>query len=173
MQLYNYIYDKYIRTKKVFCFGLDNSGKTELLKRLLYENALLIDTYPDNNYYLKCYLQEGVQYIKYQFNHSIRFPYIYQFHCDDDCILYVVDSSDLENISENAKGYEYLTSITKFKPRHLFIVLTKRDKGGLSINEIKEAFQYDSKCSYVEFFEVNALTGEGVNELRKRIKSIF
>nr|KAJ3421744.1 ADP-ribosylation factor protein 3 [Polyrhizophydium stewartii] len=154
--------DKEIR---ILLLGLDNAGKTSLLKRLAGEDISEIK--PTQGFNVKTVQQEGIKMNVWDIGgqQAIR-PYWRNYFESTDVLIYVVDSSDKRRLEETGDELSTLLTEQKLAAVPLIVFANKQDlmnalagdeiAEGLNLNSIRDRTWHIQPCS--------AKTGDGVSE---------
>jgi len=106
--------------------GLDNSGKTSILKRLSEEDITHI--MPTQGFNIKSLLHEGFKLNVWDIGgqKTIR-PYWKNYFENTDCLIYVVDSSDRRRLDESRDELHELLEEDKLSGIPVLIFANKQD----------------------------------------------
>mmetsp|Transcript_23401 Transcript_23401/g.24045 ORF Transcript_23401/g.24045 Transcript_23401/m.24045 type:complete len:187 (+) Transcript_23401:49-609(+) len=165
---------------RILILGLDNAGKTTILKKFNGEDVHQIS--PTVGFNIK-----SLEYRGYTLNiwdvggqKSIR-AYWRNYFEQTDGIIWVVDSADRWRLEECRNQLRELLSQEKLAGASLLIFANKQDLGGaLSVNDISDVLQLrsdDISGRHWTIFGCSAMTGEGlengidwiVNDIASRI----
>mmetsp|Transcript_3248 Transcript_3248/g.5054 ORF Transcript_3248/g.5054 Transcript_3248/m.5054 type:complete len:187 (-) Transcript_3248:247-807(-) len=165
---------------RILILGLDNAGKTTILKKFNGEDVHQIS--PTVGFNIK-----SLEYRGYTLNlwdvggqKTIR-AYWRNYFEQTDGIIWVVDSADRWRLEECRNQLRELLSQEKLAGASLLIFANKQDlAGALSVNEISEVLHLaddDIKGRHWTIFGCSAMTGEGletgvdwvVNDIASRI----
>jgi len=115
--------DKEVR---ILMLGLDNSGKTSILKRLSEEDITHI--MPTQGFNIKSLLHEGFKLNVWDIGgqKTIR-PYWKNYFENTDCLIYVVDSSDRRRLDESRDELHELLEEDKLSGIPVLIFANKQD----------------------------------------------
>ncbi|KAJ3216007.1 ADP-ribosylation factor protein 3 [Dinochytrium kinnereticum] len=153
------------RELRFLLLGLDNAGKTSILKRLAMED--ITEVKPTQGFNIK-----SVQYDGFRMNvwdiggqKAIR-PYWRNYFDSTDVLIYVIDSSDKRRLEETGEELNQLLEESKLASVPLLVFANKQDMVdalpgdeiavGLNLNSIRDRKWHICPCSAVQ--------GEGVTE---------
>ncbi|KAI8849015.1 ADP-ribosylation factor family-domain-containing protein [Chytridium lagenaria] len=148
-----------LTVNSVFCFlGLDNAGKTSILKRLALED--ITEVKPTQGFNIKSMNVWDIGGQK-----AIR-PYWRNYFDSTDVLIYVIDSSDKRRLEETGEELNQLLEESKLASVPLLVFANKQDLVdalpgdeiaiGLNLNSIRDRKWHICPCSAVQ--------GEGVSE---------
>jgi len=159
---------------RVLLLGLDNAGKTTLLKYIANEEPTVT---PTQGFNIKSVQSGGLKMNVWDIGgqQKIR-PYWRNYFQDTDVLIYVVDSNDTRRLEESATEFSDVLFEDKLKNVPVLVFANKQDLTGsakssqvattLELVTIKDREWTIQPCS--------ALTGEGVQEgmewVMKRVK---
>merc|ERR1711968_435311 len=111
---------------RILMLGLDNSGKTSILKRLSDEDITHI--MPTQGFNIKSLLHEGFKLNVWDIGgqKTIR-PYWKNYFENTDALIYVVDSSDRRRLEEAAEELSELTEEDKLGGIPVLVFANKQD----------------------------------------------
>merc|ERR1712216_983290 len=111
---------------RILMLGLDNSGKTSILKRLSDEDISTI--LPTQGFNIKSLLHEGFKLNVWDIGgqKTIR-PYWKNYFENTDALIYVVDSSDRKRLEEAAAELAELLEEDKLTGIPVLIFANKQD----------------------------------------------
>jgi len=145
---------------RVLVLGLDNSGKTTLLKKLNGEDVLsisptlgfTISTFEHNNLKLNVWDVGGQK--------SLRAFWRNYFESTDG-LIYVVDSSDTFRMNDSKQELQNLLKEERLLGATLLVLANKQDlSGAVSCETIKDLLQLDSiKTHHWKIVGCSAYTG--------------
>eukprot|EP00126_Sphaerothecum_destruens_P009444 Sdes_comp20508_c0_seq2m15012 len=150
---------------RILMLGLDNAGKTTILKKVNGEDINTIS--PTLGFNIKT-----LEYQSFKLNiwdvggqKSLR-SYWKNYFESTDGIIWVVDSADRRRLYDCKKELNTLLVEEKLSGASLLVFANKRDlPGALTSEEIYEALQLDSiKSHHSEIFWCSAVTGENLLE---------
>ncbi|KAI8615597.1 the Rp2-Arl3 complex bound To Gdp-Alf4 [Chytriomyces sp. MP71] len=154
--------DKQVR---FLILGLDNAGKTSILKRLAHEDITQVR--PTQGFNIKSVEQDGFNMNVWDIGgqKSIR-PYWRNYFDATNVLIYVIDSSDRVRLEETGLELNQLLEEVKLADVPLLVFANKQDlidaipgdeiAAGLNLNSIRDRQWQIQACS--------AITGEGVSE---------
>jgi len=161
---------------RILLLGLDNSGKTTILKALASEDISHIT--PTQGFNIKSVQSQGIQLNVWDIGgqKTIR-PYWRNYFENTDVLIYVIDSADRARFEESGLQLAELLEEEKLQATPLLLFANKQDlmnaarsgeiMEGLNLNDIKDRPWQIQPCS--------ALSGEGLSTgmewIRKNIKS--
>ncbi|XKL62261.1 hypothetical protein PGB90_002094 [Kerria lacca] len=159
---------------RLLLLGLDNAGKTTILKRFNGEDihsisptlGFNIKTFDHNDYKLNVWDVGGQK--------SLRSYWRNYFECTDG-VIWVVDSADKRRLQDCSVELHSLLLEEQLAGATLLIFANKQDlPGALSPEEIRQVLDLDSiKTHHWRIIKCSALTGEnlleGINWLIKDI----
>ena len=150
---------------RLLVLGLDNSGKTTILKKLSDEDITQI--MPTQGFNIKSLMHEGFKLNVWDIGgqKSIR-PYWRNYYDQTDALIYVVDSADKRRMEETGVELQQLLDEEKLSHVPLLVLANKQDllnalspaelTAELGLNELRSRTWNIIACS--------AKTGEGLNE---------
>ncbi|KAJ3330291.1 ADP-ribosylation factor protein 3 [Blyttiomyces sp. JEL0837] len=153
------------RELRFLLLGLDNAGKTSILKRLASED--ITEVKPTQGFNIKSVQQDGFKMNVWDIGgqKAIR-PYWRNYFDSTDVLIYVIDSSDRRRLEETGEELNQLLEESKLTGVPLLVFANKQDlvhalpgdeiATGLNLNSIRERQWKIQACS--------ALTGEGISE---------
>lgn len=153
------------RELRILLLGLDNAGKTTLLKQLASEETTNIT--PTQGFNIKSVQSEGFKLNVWDIGgqRKIR-PYWRNYFENTDVLLYVIDSADVKRLEETGQELQELLFEDKLNGVPLMIFANKQDLAGaepvgkigegLGLHNIKDRSWQIQPCS--------AMSGEGVRD---------
>merc|ERR1712167_22180 len=150
---------------RILMLGLDNSGKTSILKRLSDEDITHI--MPTQGFNIKSLLHEGFKLNVWDIGgqQSIR-PYWKNYFENTDALVFVVDSADRKRIEEAAIALEELLNDDKLAMVPVLVLANKQDivnamtpdeiGQNLSLTEVRDRPWFINGC--------NAKSGDGLQD---------
>lgn len=161
---------------RILLLGLDNAGKTTILKSLASEDVSHIT--PTQGFNIKSVQSQGIMLNVWDIGgqKTIR-PYWRNYFENTDVLIYVIDSADRARFEESGIQLAELLEEEKLARTPLLLFANKQDlmnaarstelMDGLNLNAIKDRPWQIQQCS--------ALSGEGLANgmewIRKNIKS--
>ncbi|BFZ20862.1 hypothetical protein BsWGS_23901 [Bradybaena similaris] len=150
---------------RILLLGLDNAGKTTLLKVLASEDISHIT--PTQGFNIKSVQSKGFKLNVWDIGGQRRIrPYWKNYFENTDLLIYVIDSSDRKRFEETGDEMTELLEEEKLAGVPVLIFANKQDlltaakaseiAEGLNLNSIRDREWQIQACS--------ALTGEGVKE---------
>merc|ERR1711907_726528 len=150
---------------RILMLGLDNSGKTSILKRLSDEDITHI--MPTQGFNIKSLLHEGFKLNVWDIGgqKTIR-PYWKNYFENTDALIYVVDSSDRKRIEEAREELNALLEEDKLTSIPVLVYANKQDlMQALTMEEILEELQLmDLKDRPWQIQPCSAKTGVGLQD---------
>ncbi|KAJ1957094.1 ADP-ribosylation factor-like protein 2 [Dipsacomyces acuminosporus] len=150
---------------RILVLGLDNAGKTTIMKRLNGEDidtvsptlGFNITTLDFDNYKVNFWDVGGQRTIR---------PYWRNYFEQTDGIIWVVDSADKERMSDCAKELESLLKEDRLSGASLLVFANKQDiAGALSEKEIQDAMHLTQHTTHHWAIKAcSAVTGENLLE---------
>jgi len=148
---------------RILLLGLDNAGKTTILKSLSKEDPTNI--MPTQGFNIKSLQQGKVQLNVWDIGgqKSIR-PYWTNYFENTDCLVYVIDSCDEERIEESGVELNKLLEDEKLEGVPVLIFANKQDvENSLQAKTIAESLNLDVMRDRTwQIQACSAKTGEGV-----------
>lgn len=153
------------RELRILLLGLDNAGKTTILKSLASEDVSHIT--PTQGFNIKSVVSEGFKLNVWDIGgqRKIR-PYWRNYFENTDILIYVIDSADRKRFEETGHELQELLYEEKLAAVPLMIYANKQDlmsaapasdiAEGLSLHLIKDRAWQIQACS--------AATGEGIKD---------
>merc|ERR1711924_130264 len=150
---------------RILMLGLDNAGKTTILKKLSEEDISTI--MPTQGFNIKSLVHEGFKLNVWDIGgqKSIR-PYWSNYFESSDALVYVIDSSDVRRLEESSQELKELLAEDKLCGVPLLIFANKQDllqampaediAERLSLSSIRDRTWQIQACS--------AKGGEGLQE---------
>merc|ERR1719389_1534926 len=111
---------------RILMLGLDNAGKTTILKNLADEDASQV--MPTQGFNVKSIMQEGFKLNVWDIGgqKSIR-PYWSNYFESSDVLVYVIDSSDRRRLEESGQELRELLAEEKLNGVPLLVFANKQD----------------------------------------------
>jgi len=153
------------RESRILMLGLDNAGKTTVLKKLSDEDISHI--MPTQGFNIKSLVHEGFKLNVWDIGgqKTIR-PYWSNYFESSDALVYVIDSSDSRRLAESGQELRELLAEDKLGGVPLLVFANKQDllqavsadeiAGQLALGNIADRTWTIQACS--------AKTGEGLQE---------
>ncbi|KAI1717306.1 ADP-ribosylation factor family domain-containing protein [Ditylenchus destructor] len=164
------------RELRILLLGLDNAGKTTILKKLASEDVTHIT--PTQGFNIKSVMADDVKLNVWDIGgqRKIR-PYWKNYFDNTDVLIYVIDSSDKKRFDETALELSELLEEEKLRRVPVLIFANKQDlltaakaseiADGLQLIKIRDRSWQIQACS--------ALSGEGIKDgmewISKNIKN--
>lgn len=150
---------------RVLLLGLDNAGKTTILKKLSDEEITHI--MPTQGFNIKSLVQNGFKLNVWDIGgqKSIR-PYWENYFDGTDCLVYVIDSSDEARVEETGEELNTLLEQDQLAGVPVLVFANKQDMdSSLTAKEILEALNLDNIRDRKWHIQAcSAKTGDGVND---------
>lgn len=150
---------------RILLLGLDNAGKTTILKKLSDEEVSHI--MPTQGFNIKSLTLAGMKLNVWDIGgqKSIR-PYWANYYENTDCLIYVIDSSDEERVEETGVELNQLVEEEKLAGVPVLVFANKQDldtamsaaeiSSALSLTNLRDRQWHIQPCS--------AQTGEGIQK---------
>ncbi|KAI0986413.1 hypothetical protein GJ496_006681 [Pomphorhynchus laevis] len=154
---------------RIILFGLDNAGKTTVLKRLCGMNVN--EVAPTFGFEIQTVLLDGLKLNIWDIGgqKSLR-PYWSNYFDETDGIVYVVDSTDVNRIGESKQVLNDILKGGQLLGACVIIMANKQDiDGAMENTKIKEMLGLDTIKGH-EFYIVSssAITGQEIRAFSKR-----
>lgn len=150
---------------RILVLGLDNSGKTTILKKLSDEDVTHI--MPTQGFNIKSLMHDGFKLNVWDIGgqKSIR-PYWRNYFDQTDALIYVIDSADRRRMEETGVELQQLLDEERLGRVPLLIMANKQDLlNALSPSEISSELSLDQlRDRTVQILPCSAMTGEGLQE---------
>merc|ERR1712070_859279 len=150
---------------RILMLGLDNSGKTTILKKLSDED--ISHVMPTQGFNIKSLLQDNFKLNVWDIGgqKTIR-PYWKNYFENTDALIYVVDSSDKRRLEEAAQELGELTEEDKLTGIPVLVFANKQDlMNAVAAEEIVEAMSLmDIKDRAWQIQAASAKQGMGLTE---------
>ncbi|XP_063718902.1 ADP-ribosylation factor-like protein 3 [Symsagittifera roscoffensis] len=127
------------RDLKLLLLGLDNAGKTTILKLVANEDPIVTPTQGVN---VKSVQKDGFKMtiIDVGGQKNLR-PFWRNYFDGTDVLVYVVDSHDTKRLQESADCFLDCLDESKLDKVPVLVLANKQDlKGGASVDQIKKSF---------------------------------
>eukprot|EP00744_Colponema_vietnamica_P008643 GILI01012323.1.p1 GENE.GILI01012323.1~~GILI01012323.1.p1 ORF type:complete len:191 (-),score=46.74 GILI01012323.1:149-688(-) len=150
---------------RIVILGLDNAGKTCILKKLSDEDVK--NLVPTQGFNIKSIEQQGFKLNVWDIGgqRAIR-PYWRNYFDDTDVLIYVIDSADTKRIEEASVELEQLLEEDKLAGVPLLVFANKQDLIGASgpkeIAEILHLSAVRDRTWHIQ--ACSAKNGDGLNE---------
>lgn len=150
---------------RILMLGLDNAGKTTILKKLSEEDISNIT--PTQGFNIKSVVHDGVRLNVWDIGgqRSIR-PYWSNYFESANALVYVVDSSDRHRLEESGGELKELMGEDKLKGIPLLVFANKQDLlQAMPANEIADVLAMESTSD--RSFNIQACSaksGEGLQD---------
>ncbi|XP_035672679.1 ADP-ribosylation factor-like protein 3 [Branchiostoma floridae] len=149
---------------KILLLGLDNAGKTTLLKHLASEDISHIT--PTQGFNIKSVQSSGFRLNVWDIGgqRKIR-PYWKNYFENIDIVIYVIDSSDRKRFEETGEELAELLEEDKLAGVPMLIFANKQDLfNAANASEISEGLGLGSMRRRWQIQPCSAMSGEGVQE---------
>ncbi|TYJ57318.1 hypothetical protein B9479_002051 [Cryptococcus floricola] len=150
---------------RVLFLGLDNAGKTTILKKLNNEN--ISDISPTLGFNIKSLIRDGYTLNIWDVGgqRTLR-PYWRNYFESTDAVVWVVDSSDRMRIKDCRDELKELLQEERLAGATLLVFANKQDlDGSMSLEEIRDALELKSIASHRwVVYPCSAFTGKGLDE---------
>ncbi|CAM9316518.1 unnamed protein product [Heterosigma akashiwo] len=150
---------------RILVLGLDNSGKTTILKKLSDEDITHI--MPTQGFNVKSLMHEGFKLNVWDIGGQkmIR-PYWRNYFDSCDALIYVIDSADTRRLEETGVELSQLLEEDKLAEVPVLVFANKQDlMNAQSSDEISDALNLSSIRDRVwQIQPASAKTGEGLQE---------
>lgn len=150
---------------RILVLGLDNSGKTSILKRL--SNETLKEVMPTQGFNVKTLVNDKFKLNMWDIGgqKAIR-PYWRNYFDKTDALIYVIDSSDKRRMKETAAELDQLLAEEKLKFVPLIVFANKQDLlNALTLGEIRDALHLKNINGRKWTIQAcSSKTGEGLEE---------
>ncbi|KAI2805876.1 ADP-ribosylation factor protein 1 [Blomia tropicalis] len=160
----------------ILILGLDNAGKTTLLEQAKiglnpgYKGVNLLKISCTVGLNIGKIQSQGVVLNFWDLGGQSELQCLWdKYYSESHGIVYVIDSSDAERIEDSRLAFEKMINNEALRGIPLLFVVNKQDvQGSLSLNQIKEIFnftqlQQTNKRDY-HFAGVSALQGDGIKD---------
>uniref|UniRef100_A0A182J8P8 ADP-ribosylation factor-like protein 3 n=2 Tax=Anopheles atroparvus TaxID=41427 RepID=A0A182J8P8_ANOAO len=126
---------------RILLLGLDNAGKTTLLKQLASEEVTQVT--PTAGFNIKSVVSEGFKLNVWDIGGQSKIrPYWKNYFENTDVLIYVIDSSDRKRLEETGDELTELLLDDKLKSVPLLVFANKQDiVGALKASEIAECLK--------------------------------
>nr|XP_042120713.1 ADP-ribosylation factor-like protein 3 isoform X1 [Peromyscus maniculatus bairdii] len=152
---------------RILLLGLDNAGKTTLLKQLASEDISHIT--PTQGFNIKSVQSQGFKLNVWDVGRQRKIrPYWRSYFENTDILIYVIDSADRKRFEETGQELTELLEEEKLSCVPVLIFANKQDlltaapaseiAEGLNLHTIRDRVWQIQSCS--------ALTGEGVQDVQ-------
>jgi len=124
---------------RILILGLDNAGKTTILKKLADEDISQIS--PTQGFNIKSLQHAGVKLNMWDIGGQKMIRTYWRNYFDEtDCLVYVVDSADKHRLEECGTELQLLLEEEKLSGVHLLVYANKQDLAtALTSAEVSEA----------------------------------
>jgi len=150
---------------RILVLGLDNAGKTTILKKLSDEDIATIT--PTQGFNIKSLMHEGFKLNVWDIGgqKSIR-PYWRNYFDQTDSLMYVIDSSDRKRLEETGDELSKLLEEDKLAGVPLLVLANKQDLlNALPPNEVAEGLNlFSIRDRPWQIQPCSAKSGEGLQD---------
>lgn len=150
---------------RILVLGLDNAGKTTILKKLSDEDIATIT--PTQGFNIKSLMHEGFKLNVWDIGgqKSIR-PYWRNYFDQTDSLMYVIDSSDRKRLEETGDELSKLLEEDKLAGVPLLVLANKQDLlNALPPDEVAEGLNlFSIRDRPWQIQPCSAKNGEGLQE---------
>lgn len=159
---------------RILLLGLDNAGKTTLLKQLASEDVTHVT--PTTGFNIKSVSAEGLKLNVWDIGGQLKIrPYWHNYYENTDLLIFVIDSSDQKRIAEAAAELEDILCDEKLKNVPVLIFANKQDvPDALSILEIEEHLKKDKLEEHKWHLQpCSGRAGDGLKEGMEWLCNVF
>ncbi|KIR50773.1 ADP-ribosylation factor-like 2 [Cryptococcus gattii Ru294] len=150
---------------RVLFLGLDNAGKTTILKKL--NNESISDISPTLGFNIKSLIRDGYTLNIWDVGgqRTLR-PYWRNYFESTDAVVWVVDSSDRMRMNDCRNELKELLHEERLAGATLLVFANKQDlAGSMLLGEIRDALELQSIISHRwVVYPCSAFTGENLND---------
>eukprot|EP01065_Artemidia_motanka_P042223 TRINITY_DN561_c0_g1_i2.p2 TRINITY_DN561_c0_g1~~TRINITY_DN561_c0_g1_i2.p2 ORF type:complete len:179 (+),score=81.80 TRINITY_DN561_c0_g1_i2:72-608(+) len=150
---------------RILILGLDNAGKTTILKKLADEDISQIS--PTQGFNIKSLQHDGVKLNMWDIGgqKAIR-TYWRNYFDETDCLIYVVDAADKKRLEECGMELNLLLEEEKLSGVHVLIFANKQDLAtAMGPDEVSEALTLQAiRDRKWQIQGCSAKTGEGLED---------
>ncbi|XP_055321779.1 ADP-ribosylation factor-like protein 3 [Sitodiplosis mosellana] len=150
---------------RILLLGLDNSGKTTLLKQLASEEVTQVT--PTAGFNIKSVAADGFKINFWDIGGQSKIrPYWKNYFENTDALIYVIDCSDRKRLAETGNEFSELLADEKLNDVPIMIFANKQDlQNVLKVSEVAEAIGLVKlKDRTWQIQECSALEGTGIKE---------
>uniref|UniRef100_A0A182TJC7 ADP-ribosylation factor-like protein 3 n=1 Tax=Anopheles melas TaxID=34690 RepID=A0A182TJC7_9DIPT len=151
---------------RILLLGLDNAGKTTLLKQLASEEVTQVT--PTAGFNIKSVVSDGFKLNVWDIGGQSKIrPYWKNYFENTDVLIYVIDSSDKKRLEETGDELTELLLDDKLKSVPLLVFANKQDVvGALKASEIAECLKLVKLMDRTwQIQGCSALQGTGVKQI--------
>lgn len=153
------------REMRILTLGLDNAGKTTILKRLSDEDPSQVQ--PTQGFNVKSVVKDGFKLNVWDIGGQASIRAYWQNYFDHtDGLVYVIDSADQERINESGEQLARLLEEPKLQGVAVLILANKQDiHNALKAAEISDQMGLNNiRDRDWQIHACSAKTGDGVQE---------
>ncbi|SCU71741.1 ADP-ribosylation factor-like protein [Trypanosoma equiperdum] len=169
------------RTRRILMLGLDNAGKTRLLRRICEEEVS--DTFPTQGFNIQNITADELKFVVWDVGGQKSLRSYWRHYFDHtDALVFVIDSADMERIEEARTELHYILEEEKLVGVPLLLFANKQDiPEAASQEEVMSSLNLRDTINRPWHIELcSAETGEGlssglswvVDTLKKRRPSL-
>ncbi|ORY91768.1 ADP-ribosylation factor family-domain-containing protein [Leucosporidium creatinivorum] len=154
---------------RVLMLGLDNAGKTTIVKRILGEDVNEVS--PTLGFNIRTIMHQGYSLNVWDIGGqtSLR-PYWRNYFETTDAVIWVVDSSDRERMEDCRRELRELLQEERLAGASLLVFANKQDiAGGMTSEEISEALQLPLLVSHTSHIQACSARSASTTEGDQRI----
>lgn len=159
---------------RILLLGLDNAGKTTLLKQLASEDVHQVT--PTAGFNIKSVSADGLKLNVWDIGGQAKIrPYWKNYFDHTDVLIFVIDSGDRVRIKEAVAELFTIMDHEKLKTVPILVFVNKQDaQGAMEMTEIQKQFdeeQFEGRTWHLQ--PCSGFTGEGVKDGMDWLCKIF